>query len=390
MNHCTTPAQARELGRLQALLGAEQEKSKGLQEKIERYITAYDEGARKLLALEISDASLRSLQEEQAKVWFSTGCRGLNFWAGHQQEGQGDQAAPGSCSTGALIASHAVPCCKILGRWSLPRTRRSSIQESFQRLVHLFCAVWFSFSLLGQIMESKDKHISWLQNQIEKVQEPTEKALHLSRLLQSHILHVFSLTGIFFPPFTRPAVNPGVGTGLPEKTHHRASAQGPSAMLSLWVPLTECFFTIHTPSRQSWRGHMIAPLNPGGRRIAPLNPERGHRSLKTLGAQCCTALRSQTRRPACPDKLCQRGATQHSADILAANRIAPVNPGVGTGLLHSILAWAQDCPGVWKRGATQHSADILAANRIAPLNPGVGAGLPRCLPLSAHCYTAGR
>ncbi|CAJ1444455.1 unnamed protein product, partial [Effrenium voratum] len=44
------------------------EKSKGLQEKIERYITAYDEGARKLLALEISDASLRSLQEEQAKV----------------------------------------------------------------------------------------------------------------------------------------------------------------------------------------------------------------------------------------------------------------------------------------------------------------------------------
>ena len=68
VNHCTTPAQARELGRLQALLGAEQEKSKGLQEKIERYITAYDEGARKLLALEISDASLRSLQGEQAKA----------------------------------------------------------------------------------------------------------------------------------------------------------------------------------------------------------------------------------------------------------------------------------------------------------------------------------
>ena len=32
-----------------------------------------------------------------------------------------------------------------------------------------------------------------------------------------------------------------------------------------------------------------------------------------------------------------------------------VNPGVGTGLLHSILVWAQDCP----------------------LNPGVGTGLPR-------------
>ena len=63
-------------------------------------------------------------------VWFSTGCRGLNFWAGHQREGQGDQAAPGSCSTGALIASHAVPCCKILGRWSLPIKR---IQESFSK-----------------------------------------------------------------------------------------------------------------------------------------------------------------------------------------------------------------------------------------------------------------
>ena len=133
-------------------------------------------------------------------VWFSTGCRGLNFWAGHQREGQGDQAAPGSCSTGALIASHAVPCCKILGRWSLPRTRRSSVSRNpFQRLVHWFCAVWFSFSLLGQIMESKDKHISWLQNQIEKVQEPTEKALH-PRLLQSHILHVF-----FFDRQRKPA-----------------------------------------------------------------------------------------------------------------------------------------------------------------------------------------
>ena len=44
------------------------------------------------------------------------------------------------------------------------------------------------------------------------------------------------------------------------------------------------FFTIHTPSRQSWRGHRIATLNPG---------------------------------------------------------VGTVNPGVGTGLPHSILAWAQ-------------------------------------------------
>ena len=66
-------------------------------------------------------------------------------------------------------------------------------------------------------------------------------------------------------------------------------------------------------------------------------------SLKTLGAQCCVALRSQTRRPDCPDKLCQRSATQHCADILAA-RIAPVHYkqlGLGT-----VLARAQACDGV--------------------------------------------
>ena len=79
-------------------------------------------------------------------VWFSTGCRGLNFWAGHQREGQGDQAAPGSCSTGALIASHAVPCCKILGRWSLPRTRRSSVSRNpFQRPGFVLCGLAFPF-----------------------------------------------------------------------------------------------------------------------------------------------------------------------------------------------------------------------------------------------------
>ena len=75
------------------------------------------------------------------------------------------------------------------------------------------------------------------------------------------------------------------------------------------------FFTIHTPCRQSWRGRRIATQS-----------WRGH-------------------------------------------RIAPLNPGVGTGLPHSILAWAQDCPTQSWRG-----------HRIATLNPGVGAGLPRCFP----------
>ena len=46
---------------------------------------------------------------------------------------------------------------------------------------------------------------------------------------------------VFFLPLTRPSVNPGVGTGLPlqswrghriaRKTHHRAIAEGVSAML---------------------------------------------------------------------------------------------------------------------------------------------------------------
>ena len=81
------------------------------------------------------------------------------------------------------------------------------------------------------------------------------------------------------------------------------------------------FFTIHTPSRQSWRGH----------------------------------------------------------------RIATLNPGVGTGLPHSILAWAQDCHTQswrghriapvfprkrWKRSAVQHYALRLAA-RIARKKPAV-------------------
>ena len=88
-------------------------------------------------------------------VWFSTGCRGLNFWAGHQREGQGDQAAQGSF-TGFALCGLAFPF------WARSWRARTNISRG--------------------------------SNQIEKVQEPTEKALH-PRLLQSHTLHVFSLTG---------------------------------------------------------------------------------------------------------------------------------------------------------------------------------------------------
>ena len=46
------------------------------------------------------------------------------------------------------------------------------------------------------------------------------------------------------------------------------------------------------------------------------------------------------------------------------HRIATLNPGVGTGLPHSILAWAQDC-----------STQSCCGNRIAPPNPAVATGL---------------
>ena len=71
-----------------------------------------------------------------------------------------------------------------------------------------------------------------------------------------------SLTECFFSPFTRPAVNPGAGTGL----------------------LT-----------QSWRGHRIAPLNPGVPGV----------SQKTLSARRYTAMRSP---PGLPGKLWKRTA----------------------------------------------------------------------------------
>ena len=86
------------------------------------------------------------------------------------------------------------------------------------------------------------------------------------------------------------------------------------------------FFTIHTPNRQSWRGHRIATLNPGvgtgllhsilawaqdcptpgvgtglPHSILAWAQDCPGVSLKTLGAQCCTALRPRTRRPDCPE-----------------------------------------------------------------------------------------
>ena len=121
----------------------------------------------------------------------------------------------------------------------------------------------------------------------------------------------------------RSSTKVGIPTSLfARKTHHRARAEGVSARLSSRVPLAECFF--HHSHAQP-----IAPLNPG---VGTLNPGVGaglpHSilawaqdcpgvSLKTLGVQCCTALRSQTRRPDCPENsgsalLYSRALTENS------------------------------------------------------------------------------
>ena len=101
--------------------------------------------------------------------------------------------------------------------------------------------------------------------------------------------------GVFFPPFTRPAVNPGVGTGLPHS-------------ILAWAQ--DC----HT---QSWRGHRIAPVFPRKRwkrsaaqHYAPRLAARIAR--KTTEAHCCIAGRSRKTPPAsccvaeCTDRLAAR------------------------------------------------------------------------------------
>ena len=90
--------------------------------------------------------------------------------------------------------------------------------------------------------------------------------------------------GVFFSPLTRPAVNPAVATGLLHP-------------ILLWQQ--DC-------STQSCCGNRIAPPNPA---VATglLHPillwqqDCPGVSLKTLEAQCCTALRPQTRRPDCAE-----------------------------------------------------------------------------------------
>ena len=83
------------------------------------------------------------------------------------------------------------------------------------------------------------------------------------------------------------------------------------------------------------------------------------------------------------------------------HRIAPLNPGVGAGLPHSILVWAQDCPGVSQKtleaqcsttppdsppGLRGKHRQCVGAHRCTP---GLAARIARKTP-SAHCCVAGR
>ena len=94
------------------------------------------------------------------------------------------------------------------------------------------------------------------------------------------------------------------------------------------VLAAECFFTTHTPCRQSWRGHRIAPLNPGAGTGLPHSilawaQDCPGVSQKTLEAQCCTALRPQTRRPDCAENT---GSASVHTDALPDSP-----PGKGNG-----------------------------------------------------------
>ena len=108
----------------------------------------------------------------------------------------------------------------------------------------------------------------------------------------------------------------------------------------LAASLAECFFTIHTPSRQSWRGHRIAPLNPGVSTGLPENPSPGQRRRSGSDAVLAASL------PEC--------LFHHSL------------------ALPSILAWAQELP-----------LQSWAGRRIASPIPALATGLPRCITSSS-------
>ena len=98
----------------------------------------------------------------------------------------------------------------------------------------------------------------------------------------------------------------------------------------LAVSLTECFFHhLHAlPSILLWQQDCSTP-SCCGNRIAPPNPAVATQS-------CC------------------------------GNRIAPPNPAVATGLLHPILLWQQDCPGVSQKTLEAQCCTALRSQTRRP------------------------
>ena len=120
----------------------------------------------------------------------------------------------------------------------------------------------------------------------------------------------------------------------------------------------------------------------------------GSASLPELGFIPKTPLPGQRRRSV-SDAECFFTTYTPCRQSFCGHRIAPLNPGMSTGLPYSILAWAQDCHTQswrgdriapvfprkrWKRSAVQHSAPRLAA-RIARKTPAVRRYTPMHSPL---------
>ena len=113
------------------------------------------------------------------------------------------------------------------------------------------------------------------------------------------------------------------------KTHHRASAEGPSATPSSRVQLAECFFPPFTRPA----------VNPGVgtgllHSILAWAQDCPGVSLKTLGAQCCYST------DALPDSPPGLPGQNYVSAVLHSTALTYSPP---TGLPHSILRWAQDC-----------------------------------------------
>ena len=130
--------------------------------------------------------------------------------------------------------------------------------------------------------------------------------------------------------------------------------------------LTECFFTTHTPCRQSWRGHRIATLNPGVGTGLP------HSIL--VWAQDCHTQSWRGHAPVFPRKRWKRSAVQHYAPRLAA-RVARKTPAVRRYTPMHSRTRRPDCPEnygsalLYSRTLTENSASVLLCSSALTDSP---------------------